>query len=143
MFPILDSNFYPGGPAGPGYGPGGPLGPGGPMGPGGSGGPPGGPPGPPAPQTQPLASNVLGKGGDRSLDQQYMQQSSQIFVFSTEWANRSATAVMDQQAPSIISWHESQPETKKQLEVSIPKFLQVVKSNHSISFVIDILDTPP
>ena len=85
----------------------------------GPGGPPGGPGVPPAPQTQPLASNVLGKGGDRSLDQQYMQQSSQIFVFSTDWANRGATAVMDQQAPSIISWHESQPETKKQLEVSI------------------------
>ena len=121
MFPISDSNFYPGGPGGPTYGPGGPLGPGGgPMGPGGSsGGPPGGPP---APQTQPLASNVLGKGGDRSLDQQYMQQSSQIFVFSTDWANRGATAVMEQQAPSIISWHESQPETKKQLGVSISKF---------------------
>lgn len=71
-----------------------------------------------APQTQPLPSNVLGKGGDRNLDQQYMQQSSQIFVFSTDWANRSAQAVMSQEYLSIISWHESQPETKKQLDVS-------------------------
>ena len=87
-------------------GPGGPIGPGGPV----SGEPS-------APQTQPLPSNVLGKGGDRSLDQQYMQQSSQIFVFSTEWANRSAHSVMENQCPSIIAWHESQQETKKQLEV--------------------------
>ena len=90
-------------------------------------GPPGAPPHPmgvmstgnssTAPQTQPLASNVLCKGGDRNLDQQYMQQSSQIFVFSTDWANRSAHSVMSQEYMSIISWHESQPETKKQLEV--------------------------
>jgi hypothetical protein len=71
-----------------------------------------------APQAQPLPSNVLGKGGDRSMDQQYMQQSSQIYVFSTQWANRSAEAVMQEQYPSIIAWHESQPETKKHLEVS-------------------------
>ena len=100
-------------------GPPGPMG--GPMGvPTGPGGPGPGPgPGPAPPHSQILPSNVLGKGGDRTLDQQYMQQSSQIFVFSTEWANNGARAVMDQQAPSIISWHESQPETKKQLEVSI------------------------
>ena len=73
-----------------------------------------------APHSQPLPSNVLGKGGDRTLDQQYMQQSSQIFVFSTDWANRSAQAVAEppHEYPSIIAWHESQPETKKQLEVS-------------------------
>ena len=70
-------------------------------------------------QSQPLPSNVLGKGGDRTLDQQYMQQSSQIFVFSTQWANRSAQSVMEhpEEYPTIIAWHESQPETKKQLEV--------------------------
>ena len=73
-----------------------------------------------APPSQPLPSNVLGKGGDRLQDQQYMQQSSQIFVFSTEWANRSAQAVMEapQEFPTIIAWHESQADTKKQLEVS-------------------------
>jgi hypothetical protein len=31
-----------------------------------------------APPAQPLPSNVLGKGGDRTMDQQYMQQSSQV-----------------------------------------------------------------
>ena len=77
---------------------------------------------PPAPQSQPLPSNVLGKGGDRTLDQQYMQQSSQIFVFSTDWANRSAQSVMSQEYMSIIAWHESQPETKKQLDVSSSNF---------------------
>ena len=71
-----------------------------------------------APQAQPLPSNVLSKGGDRTMDQQYMQQSSQIYVFSTQWANRSAEAVMQEHFPSIIAWHEAQPETKKHLEVS-------------------------
>ena len=53
----------------------------------------------------------------RTMDQQYMQTSSQLYVFSTRWANRSAEAVMKDQFPSIISWHESQPETKQHLEV--------------------------
>ena len=54
----------------------------------------------------------------RTMDQQYMQTSSQLYVFSTRWANRSAEAVMKEQFPTIISWHESQPETKHHLEVS-------------------------
>ena len=122
----------PGGPGGPGGGPpppgggpmsGGPM-PGGPMPMGGGpmpGGPmpPVGPPGGPlnAPPAQPLASNVLGKGGDRTMDQQYMQQSSQLYVFSTEWANKGAEALHKNEFPSIIAWHESQPQTKKHLEV--------------------------
>ena len=53
----------------------------------------------------------------RTMDQQYMQTSSQLYVFSTRWANRSAEAVMKEQFPTIISWHESQPETKHHLEV--------------------------
>jgi hypothetical protein len=76
---------------------------------------------PPHPSSsQPLPSNVLSKGGagDRTLDQQYMQQSSQVYVFSTNWANEAASAVMQQQCQSIIAWHESQEETKKTLEVS-------------------------
>ena len=54
----------------------------------------------------------------RTMDQQYMQTSSQLYVFSTRWANRSAEAVMKEQFPTIISWHESQPETKLHLEVN-------------------------
>ena len=122
--PVGNSNMGPmSGPggAGPGMGPSGPMpgGPqppmGGPMGPGGPIPPPGGaPPG----TAQPLPSNVLGKGsGDRTMDQQYMQTSSQLYVFSTRWANRSAEAVMKDQFQSIIAWHESQPETKQHLEV--------------------------
>ena len=102
----FDPNMGPGGPMPPMQNP--PMG-GPPMG--GPGGPPGAPP------AQPLPSNVLGKGNDRTMDQQYMQQSSQVYVFSTQWANRGAEAVMQSQFPSIISWHESQPETKKLLEV--------------------------
>ena len=112
---------------GPGGGPpvGGPPGAPPPAPPGGGG--PGGPPPPsssasggPAPSTvQPLSSNVLGKseGGGGVMDQQYMQTSSQLYVFSTQWANRAAMSCMNQEYHSIIAWHESQPETKKHLEV--------------------------
>eukprot|EP00094_Tigriopus_californicus_P004642 TCALIF_04465-PA protein Name:"Similar to lgs Protein BCL9 homolog (Drosophila melanogaster)" AED:0.10 eAED:0.15 QI:775/0.71/0.62/1/0.71/0.62/8/0/1146 len=87
-----------------------------------------------APQAQPLPSNVLGKSGDRTMDQQYMQQSSQIYVFSTNWANRGAEAVMQEQYPSIISWHESQPDTKKHLETMARQFPNMAKTimNQSI-----------
>ena len=71
--------------------------------------------GPPA-STQPLPSNVMSKQ-QNNMDQQYLQQSSQIFVFSTQWANKAAEAVMQGNFNSIISWHEHQPETKKHLEV--------------------------
>ena len=129
--PFSDPNFYPGGPAGP---PGGPYaqgGPGGPPGPPMGPGPPGGPgpgSGPCAPPSQPLPSNVLGKGGDRMQDQQYMQQSSQIFVFSTEWANQSAQAVLNQEFPTIIGWHVNQAETKKQLADMRQKYPQLANS---------------
>ena len=86
---------------------------------GGPGGPPpgaGGMPSVPMSVSQPLPSNVLSKQ-QSNMDQQYMQQSSQIFVFSTQWANNAAKAVMDGQQPSIIGWHESQNETKKHLAV--------------------------
>ena len=67
-------------------GPGGMLG--GPPGPGGGGG--GG--GPPVSSSQPLPSNMMPKSG--GMDQQYLQQSSQIFVFSTQWANKVSAAVL-------------------------------------------------
>ena len=117
-------NFPPGGcgPPPPNSMPGGPP-PGGlPMGPGG--------PSSSAPPTQPLPSNVLSKGGqDRSNMEgsQYMQTSSQIYVFSTSWANKSAEAVFNDQFPSIVMWHESQPETKKALLVSFKRlFLMTI-----------------
>lgn len=51
---------------------------------------------------------------------QYMQQQSQIFVFSTMLANKGAEAVLHGQFPSIIAYHCAQPGTKKFLEVSFP-----------------------
>ena len=51
------------------------------------------------------------------MDQQYMQQSSQIYVFSTKWANMGAEAVMQDAYPSIVAWHEAQPDTKTHMEV--------------------------
>ena len=90
----------------------------GPGGGGGSGGGSGGMPGPPPHPAQTLPSNVRGKGNDRTMDQQYMQQSSQIFVFCTDWANRGAQAVIQGQFNTVISWHGAQPQTTKHLEVS-------------------------
>lgn len=69
---------------------------------------------------QPLVSNVLGKqmatntGGGEA---QYMQQQSQIYVFSTLLANKGADSVMRGDYPSIIDFHRAQPTTKKFLEV--------------------------
>ena len=101
---------------GPGPGPPGGMPPGPPGPPGGPPGPPG-PPGPGSAPSQPLPSNVLGKEGGRNMDQQYMQQSSQIYVFSTKWANMGAEAVMQDAYPSIVAWHEAQPDTKTHMEV--------------------------
>merc|ERR1719410_1529808 len=77
--------------------------------------------------SQPLPSNVLSKQ-QSNLDQQYMQQSSQIFVFSTQWANNAAKAVMDGNQPSIIGWHESQSETKKHLANVSAKYPNMMKN---------------
>ena len=70
------------------------------------------------PPSQPLPSNVLSKQ-QSAMDQQYMQQSSQIFVFSTQWANRAAQSVMEGAYPTIICWHENQNETKRHLAVRL------------------------
>lgn len=78
---------------------------------------------------QPLMSNVLGgnatsnkqsntTSGNMDQQQQYMQQQSQIFVFSTSLANKSAESVNSGQYPTIIAYHCAQPRTKKFLEVS-------------------------
>lgn len=84
-------------------------------------GPQGGPPSAP-PTTgasdggQPLPSNVLPK--QPPAEAQYMQQQSQIFVFSTTLANKAAESVLQGQFPSIIACHCAQPGTKKYLEVN-------------------------
>lgn len=69
---------------------------------------------------QPLVSNVLSKpiGSGAGGEAQYMQQQSQIFVFSTSLANKGADAVLQGLFPSIIAYHCAQPGTKKYLEVS-------------------------
>lgn len=65
---------------------------------------------------QPLPSNVINKQPG-TMEAQYMQQQSQIFVFTTALANKSAEAVLQGQYPSIIAYHCAQPGTKKYLEV--------------------------
>ena len=65
-------------------------------------------------------SNVLGKQmgtGTGGGEAQYMQQQSQIFVFSTTLANKGAEAVFQGQFPSIIAYHCAQAATRKYLEV--------------------------
>lgn len=69
------------------------------------------------PGVQPLPSNVINKQPG-TMEAQYMQQQSQIFVFTTALANKSAESVLQGQYPSIIAYHCAQPGTKKYLEVS-------------------------
>lgn len=64
---------------------------------------------------QPLPSNVINKQPG-TMEAQYMQQQSQIFVFSTSLANKAADSVLQGQFQSIIAYHCAQPGTKKYLE---------------------------
>lgn len=52
-----------------------------------------------------------------TMEAQYMQQQSQIFVFSTQLANKAAESVLQGQFQTIIAFHCSTPGTKKFLEV--------------------------
>lgn len=97
---------------------------------------------------QPLPSNVVNKQSnsmDVSLNgakvemidesklfsiSQYMQQQSQIFVFSTGLANKGAEAVKNGQFPTIIAYHCAQPETRKFLQVSSSNYLSLIYSNN-------------
>ncbi|CAB3369499.1 Hypothetical predicted protein [Cloeon dipterum] len=65
---------------------------------------------------QPLPSNVLPKQQQQQQNNEFLQQQSQIFVFSTSLANQGAEAVIQRQFPSIISFHCAQPGTKQYLE---------------------------
>lgn len=77
---------------------------------------------------QPLPSNVINKQPG-TMEAQYMQQQSQIFVFSTQLANKAAEGVLGGQYPSIISYHCSQPKTKKYLEKHPLKIQQFNRQN--------------
>ncbi|XP_030746327.1 protein BCL9 homolog [Sitophilus oryzae] len=72
---------------------------------------------------QPLGSNVINKQSS-SMEVQYMQQQSQIFVFSTVLANSGADEVLQGHYPSIIAYHCAQPGTKKYLEKNPLKVTQ-------------------
>jgi len=60
----------------------------------------------------------VASSGVSTSDAQYMQQQSQIFVFSTSLANKAAENVSIGTCIDIINYHCSQPNTKKLLEVS-------------------------
>jgi len=61
-------------------------------------------------------NNIGPQKASMTMDSQYMQQQSQIFVFNTQMANRAAEAVDSGQFSSIIDFHCSNPETKRLLE---------------------------
>lgn len=67
---------------------------------------------------QPLPSSVVNKQPS-TMDAQFMQQQSQVFVFSTDMANKSAESVMKGIHKSIIQYHCAQPKTRKYLEVCV------------------------
>lgn len=86
---------------------------------------------PPAPDgIQPLPSNVINKQSS-NVEVQYMQQQSQIFVFSTMLANSGAEEVLQGHFPSIIAYHCAQPGTKKYLEKNPLKVNQFSRQNAS------------
>ncbi|CAH0562175.1 unnamed protein product [Brassicogethes aeneus] len=97
----------------------------------GLGGPGGGGPHPAPPDgVQPLASNVINKQPS-SMEVHYMQQQSQIFVFSTVLANSGADEVLQGRYPSIIAYHCAQPGTKKYLEKNPLKVNQFSRQNQA------------
>ena len=51
------------------------------------------------------------------MESHFMQQQSQIFVFSTDLANKAAECVLRGQVKSVIEYHIDQPSTKKFLQV--------------------------
>ncbi|XP_060515992.1 protein BCL9 homolog [Cylas formicarius] len=77
---------------------------------------------------QPLQSNVINKQPN-SMEVQYMQQQSQIFVFSTMLANSGAEEVVQGRYASIIAYHCAQPGTKKYLEKNPLKITQFNRPN--------------
>ncbi|KAG8234816.1 hypothetical protein J437_LFUL015174 [Ladona fulva] len=77
---------------------------------------------------QPLPSNIINKQPG-TMEAQYMQQQSQIFVFSTTLANKAAESVLQGQFPSIIAYHCAQPGTKKYLEKHPLKMNQFIRQN--------------
>ncbi|KAJ8682895.1 hypothetical protein QAD02_018687 [Eretmocerus hayati] len=82
---------------------------------------------------QPLVSNVLSKqmGPSTNIGEaQYMQQQSQIFVFTTQMANKGAEMVLQGHFPSIIAYHMAQPGTKKYLEKYPNKMTHLRQNPH-------------
>ena len=60
-----------------------------------------------------MSSNMPSQKGSMTMDSQYMQQQSQIFVFSTQLANQAAEAVDLGQFQSIIDFHCARLGTRK------------------------------
>ncbi|GBL74396.1 hypothetical protein AVEN_235362-1 [Araneus ventricosus] len=77
---------------------------------------------------QPLPSNMVNKTSFQ-METQYMQQQSQIFVFSTALANKAAESYLSGHFPSIIAFHCAQPGTKSFLEKYPLKVQQFNRQN--------------
>ena len=76
------------------------------------------------------ADNMPGHKSSGTMDSQYMQQQSQIFVFTTRLANSAAEAVDSGTFGSIVDFHCSNPETKKLLD-KYPLKPQLNRNNSS------------
>ena len=85
----------------------------------------------PHPQGPPPPMSMRRDGSSVPLDSQYMQQQSQIFVFTTALANAAADAVSSGHFPSVIAFHCSQPGTKSFLEQHPLKITQFNRPNNT------------
>lgn len=86
---------------------------------------------PPPPAQGPNGSAPHPAKGSLSMDSQYMQQQSQIFVFTTNLANQAAEAVTSGGIQSIIAFHCNQPGTRAILEKHPLKVQQFNRQNNA------------
>ena len=78
-------------------------------------------PGSVPPASQPGGNGPQPGSGTGGNEQHFMQQQSQIFVFSTSMANKAAELVRQGQYQSIRDFHMDQPGTKQFLQVEYDK----------------------
>lgn len=74
-----------------------------------------------------VMSNTTSMAHSMASDSHFLQQQSQIFVFSTRMANDAAELVMAGKYKNILNFHTDQPETQN--------FLQVMKNENSVNLL--------
>lgn len=74
-------------------------------------------PGSQLPPPMPPGGQTKAQQIQMSMEPPFMQQQSQIFVFSTNMANKAAESVVQGQYKSMLDFHLDQANTKKFLQV--------------------------